>query len=83
MPMDTINGIIRSLIEWYGHHEALEFAIRAVADTRATGSPQLAREWERVVEVLRGLDQLVPMPLSRGAAAADASITEAVDPDHA
>ena len=41
------------LLEVYGPEEALEFSVRAAADSRAQGKLARAAEWELVVDELR------------------------------
>jgi hypothetical protein len=41
------------LLEVYGPEEALDFSVRAAADSRAHGKLAKAAEWELVVEELR------------------------------
>jgi hypothetical protein len=64
-----VDRVATYLVEVYGADEAVEFAIRAVAESRAHNQPASAAEWERVVAVLKDPERVAEIlrDLERGA----------------
>jgi hypothetical protein len=53
-----VERVTRYLLEVYDPDEALEFATRAVLDSRVKDQPAMVLEWERVIKTLRDAERV-------------------------